>query len=289
MAQIASPDSLQSLPGSFVDSYKQYKSYTDSFATWLAKIGERCGLHLFISEQTIAQSWAPPTPKSTPGLKGKARRLAREADKIDQSSGPGRSKAKLVAKTLQLRDFVPLAKHTAKFAKHPVVLPRSVLQNMERAFVLRYCYASWFNVRAYGPVPLASNEFHLHFIEVCETALKILEPLCNPTRGLGQTKDTTSNDTTSPENVDRGPSLHKYLKALTVETVEGKEDLEALSQHRNHKKVDNSLVERMMFVPENQSQQDEFILGCFCFFQDLQEVRSSLRETWEKTSKGKSR
>lgn len=274
MAQNALPDSSASLPSSLIDSYKQYKNDTDYFATWLANMGEKCGFRLSTSDQTTSQTPDPPAQKAGPRLKGKARQLARDAEEAD---------SKLVATTLLVRDFIPLANRIAHFKKPRVLVPALVVKKLERAITLRQRCASWFKVSAHGVVSLASNESHQHCIEVLQTALEILKPLCKPASGSGQRKTKPSNNSKGTDQAEQEVKQQNYFEALTLEVVEEEEDLEILLQHgKSDKKAKKHSRAKTTFVPEPQSQKDEFMLGCFCFFQDLQDVRSFLQEIWQK-------
>jgi hypothetical protein len=65
--------------------------------------------------------------------------------------------------------------------------------------------------------------------------------------------------------------------------AEDEEGLEGLSQYEIHGKVDKTVpMERTIFAAEQQSQKDEFMLVCVCFFQDLQDVRCFWQDIWQK-------
>ena len=271
------PDSLPSLPLSLVDSYKQYKSDNENLATWLANIGGQCGYRLSISNQTTSQSADLSARKTTTRLKGKARKHAREAEANMQNP-------KIVAKTLPLKDYIPLARHIASFAKPPVAVPLSVIKKLGRGITLRHHCASWFSARVHGTVSLASNESHQHFIQVLEEVLKLLKPLCKPASRLGAQTGTASSDSKRAENDVPQLKLSNQFEALALDTVEEEEqEVENISQRKTSGGVGKkSAVARTIFVPEKQPQKDEFMLGCFCFFQDLQDVRAFLQGIWQK-------
>jgi hypothetical protein len=84
----------QSLPDSLIVSYGQHKSGTDSMATWLANVGAKCRFRLSIGNQTTAQAPEVLAQKRTPCLKGKARKLAKEAEKSNQTSAQSQAKSK---------------------------------------------------------------------------------------------------------------------------------------------------------------------------------------------------
>jgi hypothetical protein len=72
---------------------------------------------------------------------------------------------------------------------------------------------------------------------------------------------------------------------LSVEVVEEEEeeDFADLPLHRNLAKVGKATkADKRTFVPEARSHEDEFMLVCFCFFQDSQEVRLFLQGIWQR-------
>jgi hypothetical protein len=166
----------QSLPDSLILSYKQHKSDTDLVATCLANVVEQCGFRLSTSNQTAPQAPEVLAQKRTPRLKGKARKLAKEAEKSHQTSA--QPQAKIKAKTSLLKDYIPLAHRTVSFTTPAVLVPGSVVQKLEQAIHLRHSYASWLTNTAHEPRSLANNESHQYFIKILETVLEILEPLC---------------------------------------------------------------------------------------------------------------
>ncbi len=270
---------LPSLPPSLVDSYRQYKDLTSSFTTWLASTGEKYGFRLSACKPATTHTPEPSTHKANPRLKGKARKLARDADKTAQNT-------KSLTKTLLLKDYIPLAKHIVSSTKSPQYIPSSVLTKLQRAIDLRRRFASWFKTGAQSTASLMSNGSHEHFIKVLNTVLDILKPLCNQSTasGQGQHSTTTVGNGRRRDSAEPQLTLYNQFGALTVETLENEqEEVENLSQRTTSaKQVRNSSLTTTLYIPEQQPPDDEFMLGCFCFFQDLQEVRSSLQETWQK-------
>ncbi|KAF7509991.1 hypothetical protein GJ744_007305 [Endocarpon pusillum] len=271
---------LPSLPPLLADSYRHYKDLTRSFATWLAGTGERCGFRLSTAKQTTTRPPELSSEKANPRLKGRARKLARDADKKAQNKSS-------LTKTLLLKDFIPLAKYIAS-SKPPPHVPSSVVTKLERAIDLRRRCASWFNTEVQSTASLASNASHEHFINSLNTVLDILKPLCNQSTGSGYGKNNTTNGKEGKEgkeSVEPQRTLHNQFEALTVETLEDdQEELENFSQQRTNpaKPGKTPSPATTIYTPEQQLPDDEFILGCFCFFQDLQDVRGFLKETWQK-------
>jgi hypothetical protein len=286
MAQNASQGLSDALPGSLIDSYIQYKSDTDYFTTWLAHVGQRCGYHLFGSYEALSQSVDRSAEKKTIKLKGKARKLAKDAGSIDLGSAQPQPSQKPIPKTLRLRDFIPLATHIASFTKPPVSVPRPVVKKLRRAINLRHRCAAWFKARPDGTTSLATNECHQYFIEVLETVLTVLMPLCNQDRGLAQAKDDIGGVSRHMTDIDPHVMLQNRFASLAVQEADDEEeekDLDILAEHTSPVKASKtSSFKPSTFVPEYQSPTDNFMLGCFCLFQDLQDVRLYLQRLWQR-------
>jgi hypothetical protein len=71
-------------PSFFHTSYKQYKDDTNHIASWLATTAKRCGHPSDLLTSTAAKNDAQTAPK----LKGRARKLARDAAKAAPSKQP---------------------------------------------------------------------------------------------------------------------------------------------------------------------------------------------------------
>src|SRR5947209_16705379 len=110
-------------PSFFHTSYKQYKDDTNRVASWLATTAKRCGYPSDILTSTVVKKDAQTAPK----LKGRARKLARDAAKAAPPKKPAeQSKDETEAKkvyTIARKDFVTLADFIATSNKPPVQVP----------------------------------------------------------------------------------------------------------------------------------------------------------------------
>jgi hypothetical protein len=110
-----------------------------------------------------------------------------------------------------------------------------------------------------------------------------LRPSCELSSDIGKESSATGSKIKGSQRADQKVKLHNQFEALEIETVKEEAELENGPQHKNPQESGESPSEqRNIFVPEQQSQKDEFMLGCFCFFQDLQSVRSFLQGIWQK-------
>lgn len=68
------------LPEILSSSYKRYEEDTSVFTTWLSNAAQRCGYKPVTVDATLAAQQTPPTEtKKAPRLKGKDRKLAKQA------------------------------------------------------------------------------------------------------------------------------------------------------------------------------------------------------------------
>lgn len=285
MAQTNLPQSSVSLPEHLIDTYKQYKNDTGFVSTWLGIVGDKCGYNLYSNDQATPK---PPVPtpgsaKSVPRLKGKARKLAKDAEQKEKILAQERANSEIASKTLTLRDFVPLAKHIAT-SKPPVVVPGSFLKKLERAISLRRRCLSWFKFGVAETVQLASNQSHEYFVQILEIVLQILKPLGQKAPASKECADKISS--AGKQEVDRDSlnNLENRFEALTVEAAEEEEeeiDVLVRSKFQGDPGTPSS-TQRTKFVTEQESSKHEFMLASFCFFDDLRGVRSFLQDIWQK-------
>ena len=132
-------------PSFFHTSYKQYKDDTNHVASWLATTAKRCGYPSDLLTSAAAKKDAQTAPK----LKGRARKLARDAAKAAPSKQPGlqsedEARAKKVY-TIARKDFVAWADFIASYNKPPVQVPAALLTLLNRAIALRKRHARWYS------------------------------------------------------------------------------------------------------------------------------------------------
>lgn len=96
------------LPGFLVSTYKKYKQDTSIFVEWLSENAGKCGHKL----PEVAAKPAE-VPAAAPRLKGKARKLAKQAGGI--SAAPSTPKEAPIARHLiSTKDFLSYAKAIAE-------------------------------------------------------------------------------------------------------------------------------------------------------------------------------
>lgn len=168
-------------------SYQQYKEDTNAFITWLSEAAKACG-------------WKPPKNKKpekqqpvqmpvlhevlkAPRLKGKARKLAKNAEKAHSGkawNGAEEQKSDGVKRTIStgvLSQHVELVSEWR--IESAILMPEGFQRVLGRAIAARRRFASWFQ-RTDG-CNIYSNETHQYFIDVLQKAADTLRPEDGPT------------------------------------------------------------------------------------------------------------
>ena len=173
------------IPDFLAGSYKKYKQDTALFTTWLANAAASCGYkpeatkrpHSDQPAQVKSLNNQPPLP-SAPKLKGRERKLARDAaarakkanDDIPKSQVPATVKYTITtAELLRQAEAVTQSRPTSR-----VQMPASLRAIVERAIRARQRCSEWFQ-KSEVHNKYADNR-HTHFIEILKQSLNILEP-----------------------------------------------------------------------------------------------------------------
>lgn len=147
-------------------SYKRYKANTDAVATWLLITARKHGCRAYDSADSSAGASAAPR------LKGKSRKLAREADaaagKLQGSS----------ARTyrIEIKDFIQLAQHIAKSTKPRIKVPDYIVRELQQAIKMRKSHQAWFVKYSRETYSAAADHGHTYFIQTLETVRELLRP-----------------------------------------------------------------------------------------------------------------
>lgn len=194
------------LPRVLSGSYRRYKEDTDVFTTWLSEAAKACGYKPVARPQNTtaaASSSSTPAaatkngaPKKSVRLKGKERKLAKEAVK-QQNSNTAVAQADEVAivkYTVSTQDILDQATAVANWAKGKMYMPLKVQRVLYRAIQARQRCAAWFektDIRSDQ-----SREGHQYFIDVLR---KVYGMLKSPNNSTGDANGSTTLDDPSVE------------------------------------------------------------------------------------------
>ena len=178
------------IPDFLAGSYKKYKQDTALFTTWLANAAASCGYKPEATKRPHSEQPAQVKPAnsesplpSTPKLKGRERKLARDAAAKAKKANSDIPKPQLpkpqlpstVKYTITTAELLRQAEAvTQSGARSRVQMPATLRAVVERAIRARQRCSEWFQ-KSEVHNKYADNQ-HTHFIEILKQSLKILEP-----------------------------------------------------------------------------------------------------------------
>ncbi|MCJ1353173.1 MAG: hypothetical protein MMC33_003158 [Icmadophila ericetorum] len=288
------------LPDFLASSYERYKQDTALFTTWLTQAAARCGF----KSNDIKQQERDVTLNSNPGpsmsvvsnagepsssrLKGKDRKLAKQAAVDGKIKGPANFEESLPSSTIgqytvTTKDLLSQARAVAECVKPRVTLPASLQSIVERAIHARQRCTEWFrksNIR--NRYADESDKRHLHFTGVLEESLKLLGPCL-------ETPTSSSQQPTKPGcslDIDAPMSISKLANRFEILEVEELPDIDAFASSpsanttkRAKKSKSKSVVD--VYELEDDMDDDDIAFMIFCFFEDLHRIQDYIGEIWK--------
>lgn len=240
-------------------SYLQYKTDTDTVASWLAATARKCGYAVDLLTKGQTKSAA-----GSGRLKGKARKQARSKE-TSTSSAP---KPSLPTYTIAVKDFTTLADFIAAY-KGRVQVPESFASAIYRAISARKSHGS--AVSADLPQSeenAASDDRHSYFVGVLEHVRDTLRPFM-PADFLGrQEKKGKAADT---------EKLANSFERLEVYDV-SEEFLNAPDAARPAPNVD--IPSDVRYEAERLDDFQEAMFQFQLLLQDISKIRNVVKETW---------
>ncbi|KAF2420017.1 hypothetical protein EJ08DRAFT_665773 [Tothia fuscella] len=275
------------LPDTLTSSYSRYKEYTNVFTTWLGQAAKKCGYqspHEAIASH-IPFSLTFNNESKAPRLKGKARKLAKEAAK--EISSPEHQPVPVAHKVTTLQ-LLQQAELVANCAEPKITIPEQVRKILQRAIFARERCAKWFQKAANPNVD--SDEGHAHFIGVLQQASVMLCQAKNKeVARTGPVKEWRAGKTVGHadlhnrfaelelENDNDGASFSEDLNItaldVTAEALQANETGGTSTRNAPLAIQASSEIE-VNFVWE-------FGFMMFCFFEDLQSIKDHLVQTWK--------
>ncbi len=237
------------LPGFVESSSQSYKYDTATFLKWLNETARTCGYK------------SDAVPKST-RLKGKTRKEAKAAAGNAKSGPSGKKLDSPITYPVPIKDLVPSAEAIANFGNPPVLVPPMVLRAVLRTIRARKRCSAWF--MRHSPGQKTKNDGHFHFANVLEDVLQALGPCLNSKHSF------MSENEGSKSQVD-------INILLAAQDVEDRADT-------NSKPAFPESVPSTFYILEipkdDDSVNDERLFAIFCLFQDLNDIRSSVKRLW---------
>ena len=278
------------LPDQIIGTYQRYKHDTTRFTTWLSRTAILCG---FVTPQSVLEQHASLEPESSilkgPRLKGRARKLAREAAvAIDANERllANKQRPNYEVTTRQLLDQARLVVS----CKDPVVtVPDVMLRVGKRAVEARKVCVSWYACREQGDQ--ASNKSHSKFVEILEEVVSILSSAVRSKAHLDEKNmlktevksgDKPFSAKTTGEKEPSSDGSNNMFEALEVEecTSESEGSIPEIPLKASHEGLNTSTFEL------EQPDDDDCAFELFCFFRDMVEMRQHLHGVWKRYKQG---
>ena len=261
-------------------AYRRYKEDTDSVASWLASTAKQNGYP--------ADLICPPAQPAQPAgrLKGKARKLAREAAK---SSASDETKKKEKAKyIIALSDFVQLANFLAR--KIPeVAVPEAFITTLNRLITQRRGFEDLLAANGHSP-DAKSVKNHGYFVSILETVRDLLCPPEEPASSTSESNEKmkgkppatpTSNDNADHDMPDDPiRRLGSRFSSLSVDEP-SQTFMKSFSQasitcERPIAHEDDPVA----YEAEPQTATEDVWFVCFALTEDLNQIRECIRSLW---------
>lgn len=260
-------------------SYKRYKEDTNVFTTWLGQAAEACGLKSKIKQASKnPQANAGASANATPRLKGKERKLAKEA----AAKSKEKPIAAAVTYNVTTQDLLRQAETVAKANKRGTILPENVLRVLERAINARQRCSDWFTKT--GLDNGYSKEGHNYFISVLRKARDLLQPPSVDSASM-TAATVTGSGTEQSTNIDvKGDTasleISNRFAGLTVEEVDANFEL-TTTEIANTKP--GAAVETYEIEVDPLW---DVAFSIYCFFEDLQRLQEEVKRTWRRYQAG---
>jgi hypothetical protein len=273
-------------PNTIHSAYRRYKQDTDSVASWLASTAKKNGYPTDLLR--------PHDPAAQPAgrLKGKARKLAREAAQSSPSKeAPDTNeeeKKKKPTYIIALSDFVQLANFLATRTPR-VVVPKAFTTTLSRLIYQRRAFANL--LRKHGQSSDANSaKTHGHFVTILETVRNLLCPLegrvsprSDPSSNAGEGTPAAPNGSSSgspPPTHDPLRGLGNRFANLSVDEP-SQSFLDAFAQ-------ESAPVERpiapeddpVIYEAEPQTSLEDAFFVYFALVDDLHNIRQDIRSLW---------
>ncbi|KAF7502110.1 hypothetical protein GJ744_007108 [Endocarpon pusillum] len=266
------------LPNFLSPSYKQYKADSDAVATWLATTAQQCGYPKdLLTNQAASQQKAPK-------LKGRARKLARDAaqnqssdsqgDKLKSEATPGGSKY-LIA----INNFIPLAEWIVKTRKPRVEAPAGFVSVLDRAISVRKRHHTWWQNQSEKTdgntmEEKNANESHGYFIGVLEKVREVLRPRMPPELLSDPLPQPAEKAAASKD--DAHCNMANLFNNLNIE-----EPSDAFLNAEPATSQSTIRTPQVKYGINHATDLEEVYLAVYCLFNDLNNIRQCLQKVWE--------
>jgi hypothetical protein len=263
---------MASLPDFLFDTHKRYKADTNRVAEWLAKTAQKWGLKL----ETHPSSSRP----SGGRLKGKARQEAGKAAANPQSAHH----------IITVKGFTDMAQFIVQQSP-PIRVPDTIIGLLRSAISLRQRCSQWFLSQSIEEDRLLeSTDKHSHFIDVLEDVLEILEPYSRRAASqdhVGHLMEKLNLNVASKLPAEPQQPAEQHGNPYDILFIEEDSVVVEADPGASSSTETRSKVHRAPTGPppskvtyEMEPTEEEIHFGIFCFFDDLNRLRTFLGDLW---------
>ena len=268
---------MATLPAHLSSVYLAYKKDNQNFARWLVNSAAGCGFDLKLLDKAADHERSESA--KVPKLSGRARKLARDAEKQHAKKVTSRTIYRIA-----VPDYTVLATHIVKSGSRKLEISERVVKLLARLIAARKRCADWYQCVKFADRDERGNDGHQHFIEVLETTLDLLKT--HVEEAGRDTSGAAPSSSTAPAltQVSQTRPFENRFAALSVEDSKDDESLTSdLPIFIIEKKKITSPVD-VQVDEEEQHKKKEFVL--FCLFEDIEKVREHLTGVWERHANG---
>ncbi|MCJ1324472.1 hypothetical protein MMC10_001134 [Thelotrema lepadinum] len=265
------------IPSIIKSTYLQYKDDTDAVASWLATTAQAHGFRVnFLNndpncKENDKQASEEPfnkqtsTPKPSGRLKGKARKVAREAQKnanLDSTSTATNTQTYIIP----IKDFVRLAEQLVQCKKPAVRVPASFTGAIDRAIATRQSHGE--QISRSGR---QADEGHTFFIDILQQVRDILCPR-------------------TPRNTSTSAETHLGTETHSSNRFDGLKVEETSDQFLNKPDVmlKNPKPKATVRFEAERNDLDEALFGFYLMLEDYHELHTLICECWKEYREGTS-
>jgi hypothetical protein len=251
------------LPECFIDSYKRYKADTTKIAIWLAESAEISG---FPNKNSILQpSKTAVNQQPKVKLKGRARKLARDAANADKKALTQSATPKQQRYVVRTKDFVPMAMAIASCQPPKTKPSTATLEVFRRSIAARKSCAKWYAAGSDG------NEGHQYFIRVLEEALSILKPLVPKELVKIRAKPIQA----------AMKKVENKFENLVLEDADDSDVHDIFTQPASPSPPQKPISD-IIYEQDETETEEEFRFASYCLIKDLNDLRQYLLGLWQR-------
>lgn len=238
--------------------YKRYKADSQAVASWLITAAEKCGYQLPPSDKAVANT-------TSPRLKGKARKLAREG-KNAASEKPSRPYL------LKMDAFIPLAQRIANCKRPRILVPATFAYSLQQAITERKRFQKYYEKIEEADSTAKASDGHGHFISILQSVRDMLRSNLEP----GVTFEKESNNEDVDVNLDL-PGLENMFLHLQVEDTPS----EPMGRAAKGAPTAPAVLRRVEVIADPASDLLEQFMVQALFWSDIHRIRELVRDIWQ--------